>query len=264
MNKPHFVAANPLRITQPYSSKHKGIDIAPDNGGIVFAHSAGVVVDVVKNQKNNKGSSGMASYGNYVKLYHGYDGRHHYYTLYAHLGTVYVKRGEFVDQSQSLGIMGNTGNSYGTHLHFEVRRNNTRIDPTTFLNAPIIPVIAYRVYALGKWWPYVVGYGNGTDGYAGIKNAHIFGIDLRTYDIDVRVNYTTVNGETYNLPLFLTKNPIDTLTMTTENGTINYRVSAVGRNSYYQWCKNATDPTGDGYAGVHGKPIDLVQIYAGG
>ncbi len=61
-----------------------------------------------------------------------------YYTLYAHLSQVAVKDGDAVAKGQRIGRMGNTGNSYGSHLHFEVRdRNNVCIDPAPYMAADL-------------------------------------------------------------------------------------------------------------------------------
>jgi murein DD-endopeptidase MepM/ murein hydrolase activator NlpD len=54
-------------------------------------------------------------------------------TLYAHMSEIYVKAGDKVTRGQVLGRMGSTGRSTGTHLHFEVRRNGTPVDPRPFL-----------------------------------------------------------------------------------------------------------------------------------
>lgn len=124
-------------ITQKYKpGKHLGVDIGwkGGNNDNILAHSDGVVVEVVKNINWTRMGSG--SYGNYVKLRHDSG----YYTLYAHMAynTVCVNKGDRVTKGQKIGYIGNTGQSNGKHLHFEVRTpNNTRIDPTTYLNADL-------------------------------------------------------------------------------------------------------------------------------
>lgn len=124
-------------ITQYYggSGNHLGIDIVGKNYTIdtVVAHSEGTVIFIQTGQKNNQGSTGNASYGNFVKLSHGKG----YFTLYAHLDTVNVKVGDKVKKGQIIGMMGNTGNSYGAHLHFEVYKNNTRTNPLSYLDADL-------------------------------------------------------------------------------------------------------------------------------
>ena len=74
------------RITQGYKDSHRAVDLGREHitGEPVTAHTAGVVVFCQTGQKNNKGSTGNASYGNCVRIDHGY-GVH---TLYAHLATV--------------------------------------------------------------------------------------------------------------------------------------------------------------------------------
>ena len=123
-------------ITQEYKKGiHDGVDLVNTNSkgehllGWEVAHSDGVVVST----RNNCQGFEQGSYGNYVKLRHD-DG---YYTLYAHIAynTVKVKVGNRVNRGQILGYMGNTGYSFGGHLHFEVRdRSDVRIDPTPYLD----------------------------------------------------------------------------------------------------------------------------------
>ena len=123
-------------ITQGYKKGvHDGVDLVNTNSkgehilGWEVAHSDGVVVAT----RNNCTGFEKGSYGNYVKLRHN-DG---YYTLYAHMAykTVKVKVGDKVKKGQVLGYMGNTGYSFGGHLHFEVRdTSDVRIDPTPYLD----------------------------------------------------------------------------------------------------------------------------------
>lgn len=126
-------------ITQGYKKGvHDGVDLVNTNKngdhilGWEVAHSDGVVVSY----RNNCTGFESGSYGNYVKLRHD-DG---YYTMYAHMAynTVKVKTGDRVKKGQILGYMGNTGYSFGGHLHFEVRTPaDAKIDPTPYLNADL-------------------------------------------------------------------------------------------------------------------------------
>lgn len=122
-------------ITQNYKAGvHNGIDIVNKGYtlGNIVAHSDGIVVGYRRN--HNSFESG--SYGNYVKIKH----NNGYYTLYAHMAynTVTVTDGQKVTKGQVLGYMGNTGESYGGHLHFEVRNDkDVRIDPTPYLNSDL-------------------------------------------------------------------------------------------------------------------------------
>lgn len=121
-------------ITQHYSSKHKGLDIVGEGHrtDYVTAHTGGEVILLASGHVNNPGASGDASYGNFVKLKHA----NGYCTLYAHLKNVCVSQGQTVKAGDRLGYMGNSGNSYGAHLHFEIRTpGNERIDPEPYLAA---------------------------------------------------------------------------------------------------------------------------------
>ena len=60
------------------------------------------------------------SWGNYVQIDHG----NGYKTLYAHMSSFAVALGDTVTQGQVIGYVGNTGNSYGNHCHFEMTRND--------------------------------------------------------------------------------------------------------------------------------------------
>lgn len=122
------------QITQPYiEGKHNGIDLVgyKSKTCYILAHSDGEVVGIRTNCKVTKTPS--AGYGNYVKLKH----EDHFYTMYGHMkyGTIRVKLGEKVKKGDILGFMGATGNSYGAHLHWEVRNvEDERIDPTEYLD----------------------------------------------------------------------------------------------------------------------------------
>ncbi|MDD4607646.1 MAG: M23 family metallopeptidase [Bacilli bacterium] len=80
---------------------------------------------------------GPTGYGNYIIIGHSVDNdkAYEYYSLYAHLNRVDVSVGDEVTAGQQIGLLGNTGNSSGPHLHFEIRdENNLQIDPTPILN----------------------------------------------------------------------------------------------------------------------------------
>ena len=126
-------------ISQKYKgSRHNGIDLVGAGYTLdyVVAHSEGVVVGVVSNINYNTSKSGRRIYGNYVKIKHD----NGMFTFYAHLkyGSVAVKVGDRVSKGQVLGFMGNTGYSFGAHLHFEVRNtSNVQIDPTSYVGADL-------------------------------------------------------------------------------------------------------------------------------
>lgn len=105
-----------IALTQLFTSKHRGIDMAWNSkqGGKnvpVYAADDGVVYSTKDNDKSGK------SWGNFVKIKHN-DGT---YTLYAHLKDgIKVKKGQKVKQGDQIGNMGNTGDSKGNHVHYEV------------------------------------------------------------------------------------------------------------------------------------------------
>lgn len=126
----------PHVVTSPYGQRssgwHGGIDLVGNNGSYnvldyVCAKDKGVVVNV---RKDCQGFEGNGSYGNFIHIDH----LNGYSTVYAHLSPneVYVNVGETVEEGQVIGYMGNTGHSYGGHLHFEVRYGNEKIDPTDY------------------------------------------------------------------------------------------------------------------------------------
>ena len=109
------------RISSPYGPRpslgdfHYGIDIPCAQNADVFAANAGTVVKATSHY----------SYGNYVLIDHGGGVA----TLYAHNTSLLVKEGDTVTQGQVIAYAGNTGNSYGVHIHFEVRIDGKHTDP---------------------------------------------------------------------------------------------------------------------------------------
>ena len=124
------------KATRGFGNGHSGVDLGwqtTQTDGIL-AHSDGTVTFCQTGCVNDQGASGNASYGNCVKVKH----PNGYSTLYAHLSAVTVKNGQSVKKGQQIGNMGNTGNSYGSHLHFEVRNtSDTCIDPAPYLAADL-------------------------------------------------------------------------------------------------------------------------------
>lgn len=96
---------------------HKGLDIAAAGGTPLVAPADGVVTDVVTGcGVGDHGCGG--GYGNLVDIQHA----NGLYTRCAHLSAVSVAVGQQVKQGQNIGTVGDTGHSFGPHLHFEVRR----------------------------------------------------------------------------------------------------------------------------------------------
>ncbi|WP_245683039.1 peptidoglycan DD-metalloendopeptidase family protein [Alkalibacterium thalassium] len=106
-------------VTGQQGSFHAGVDIA--GSGPIRASRAGTVTQ----------ASFSGSYGFTVIIDHG----NGYATLYAHMQpNLSVAPGQSVSQGQQLGIMGTTGRSTGVHLHFEVRKNGSVVNPMNYIN----------------------------------------------------------------------------------------------------------------------------------
>jgi murein DD-endopeptidase MepM/ murein hydrolase activator NlpD len=118
---------SPLMPQQPYRVTtdfvpgwHIGIDLASPRGTPIYASRSGVVVYA---------GDDLIGLGETVILDHG-DGMS---TVYAHLDNRFVDCGEQVEQGRHIGEMGNSGNSTGVHLHFEIRENDIPVDPRDYL-----------------------------------------------------------------------------------------------------------------------------------
>lgn len=100
---------------------HAGIDFAAKQGTDIFAAESGVVLVA-------RVTSG---YGNTVIIDHG----NGLWTLYGHIrnGGIKVKEGQSVKKGQKIAEVGSTGDSTGPHLHFEVRKNQTAVNPSSYL-----------------------------------------------------------------------------------------------------------------------------------
>jgi murein DD-endopeptidase MepM/ murein hydrolase activator NlpD len=112
-------------LSSPYGMRwgqlHAGIDFAARPGSIIRAASSGTVVL----------ASWYGGYGNAVDIDHGSG----LATRYGHASEVLVSTGEYVTVGQPIALVGSTGDSTGPHLHFEVRQNDTPVDPISFLAA---------------------------------------------------------------------------------------------------------------------------------
>ncbi len=102
---------------------HEGIDISFSGieGQPVYASAPGTVSYVQNGYGNLQGSGGMASYGNCVFIDHG----NGWESRYAHMTVAVAQRGQYVQEGQLLGYVGNTGNSYGAHLHLALYFNGS-------------------------------------------------------------------------------------------------------------------------------------------
>ena len=98
---------------------HAGVDIGAPYGSRVVATAPGYVLF----------SGWVRGYGNTVIIYHGYG----YVTLYAHLSSRAVKRGEKVVRNRVIGYVGSSGKTTGPHLHYEVIKYGIRQNPIAYL-----------------------------------------------------------------------------------------------------------------------------------
>ncbi len=110
-------------VTSPFGYRwgrlHAGIDIGVPYGTPIHAAAAGTVVI----------AAWTGGYGNYTCIDHGGG----LATCYAHQSSYAVSVGTQVSQGQVIGYVGDTGHSFGAHLHFEVRINGTPVDPLGYL-----------------------------------------------------------------------------------------------------------------------------------
>lgn len=115
--------ADPIRINSRFGFRrsgqgfrhHDGIDVAMPHGAPIRAIRSGIVTFVGWRQ----------GYGNTVIIDHG-GGKE---TLYAHASTLLVEPGRKIEKGEAIARVGNTGRSFGAHLHFEIRRDGVPVDP---------------------------------------------------------------------------------------------------------------------------------------
>lgn len=106
------------RISQQYGYGHTGLDIDGEFGDPIYAADNGTVV-----------SAGWAGpYGNFIVVDHG----NGIVTRYAHLQAMYVGSGQVVSKGSTIGEQGSTGNSTGSHLHYEVMVNGQFVNPYSY------------------------------------------------------------------------------------------------------------------------------------
>jgi murein DD-endopeptidase MepM/ murein hydrolase activator NlpD len=109
------------RIHPIYKTRkmHYGMDFSAKTGTEIYATGDGIVSKIKRSKRG---------YGNYVKINHGFG----YETLYAHMSKYIVKRGQKVKRGEVIGYVGNSGISTAPHLHYEVRKDNKKINPMNF------------------------------------------------------------------------------------------------------------------------------------
>ncbi len=106
----------------PYSGRikmHEGLDVGAPTGTPVLAPADGVITY----------SGSKPGFGKFIQIDHGYGLE----TTYAHAHKVIVKNGTVVKRGDLIAQVGNTGNSTGPHLHYEVRVNGIPVDPLYYI-----------------------------------------------------------------------------------------------------------------------------------
>lgn len=105
---------------------HTGIDFTAPKGTPIQATGDGVVIEVAKKR---------GGYGQHVVINHGYG----YKTLYAHMYSITVKKGQKVKKGQQIGTVGSTGLSTAPHCHYEVHHNGRPVNPLDYVMDGLTP-----------------------------------------------------------------------------------------------------------------------------
>ncbi len=108
--------------TDPLNKKkafHEGLDFRGRTGDKISATGNGVVIKSIYSK----------GWGNHIVIDH----QNGYKTLFAHMSKRLVKKGERIERGQIIGLLGNTGRSTGSHLHYEIRLDNKPINPMKFV-----------------------------------------------------------------------------------------------------------------------------------
>lgn len=105
---------------------HFGMDFTAKRGTPVYATGNGVV---------KRADSRSSGFGKHIRIDHGFG----YISLYAHLSKYNVRRGQKVKRGDIIGFVGNTGRSAGPHLHYEIIKDNKKINPLNFYYGNLSP-----------------------------------------------------------------------------------------------------------------------------
>lgn len=113
------IISQPFNSTQGADTRHEGLDIIAESNALVVSAARGIIVDAGWDR----------DLGKFVRIDHG----HNTVTLYGHLSRAYVEAGDHVEKGATIGAVGNTGNSFGPHLHFEILVKGKSVDPQPYL-----------------------------------------------------------------------------------------------------------------------------------
>ena len=125
------------RIDPIYEDRrlHAGLDFTAPIGTPIYAAADGVIKDAGFN---------TGGYGNRVVVNHGFG----YETLYAHMVRIKARVGARIKRGEVIGYVGSTGKSTGPHLHYEVHKNGTPLDPIYFFYNDLTPAQFDRILKL--------------------------------------------------------------------------------------------------------------------
>ncbi len=116
---------------------HSGVDFSAPQGTPIYSSGSGVVTKIRKSRRG---------YGNTVTIDHGFG----YETFYAHINEFKVKKGDKVTRGQIIATVGNTGKSTAPHLHYEVRKNNRKVNPIYYFFNDLTPDEFETILTLSK------------------------------------------------------------------------------------------------------------------
>lgn len=103
------------------NKKHYGVDLAAKRDNKVYSTADGIVIAVKVDREG---------YGKHIIIKH----RYGFKSMYAHLNKILVRKNQRIKQYTLIGTVGSTGTSTGNHLHYEVIKNNKKIDPFKSFN----------------------------------------------------------------------------------------------------------------------------------
>lgn len=265
MNSPYM---GDFKVTQTFHSAHDGLDLVGIDDKAIHSTVNGVVERAGWENPSNHSQG----FGQYVRIKK--DGSNDRY-YYGHLSSISVSLGDRVLTTDVIGYEGSTGNSTGSHCHYCVRGNASKLDiknvceisgiPNAlgiyndgYVNS--IPYVKYGVYSDNRWLPFVK---NDSD-YAGLRGNTIGGLKVVPSSGYVIYQAHTIEGGKWypwvtNLDDYagVINHRIDCIRAKYEGDSrfvLQTRVSGLNTN-YFSWVTNDSD-----YAGIYGKPIDRVQM----
>jgi len=120
---------------------HYGLDFTAPTGTEIYSTGDGIIMRAIPSiSRESQG------YGNVIIIDHGYG----YVTLYAHLSEFNVKEGQEVKRGEIIGFVGSTGLSTGPHLHYEVRKDDEKVNPIYYLFNDLTPEEYHKIVEISN------------------------------------------------------------------------------------------------------------------